>query len=232
MISSLMTGKLEKLEISVVGQSSSKFSAQVNPSSFKHGLSINYNGDQKNCDTDKATGTASSDLQFKDYGSEDVSFELLLDGTGGVGPMSSMFGPSKSVSDLLDELKTIIYKYDGTKHQPNVVELAWGKFVFECRLKTMSVDYTLFKPDGSPLRAKISLAFVSYTTVKKQAAEENKSSPDLSHYIEVSAGDTLPLLCQQVYEQPRYYLKVAEFNGLANFRCLEPGSVLIFPPLN
>jgi hypothetical protein len=66
----------------------------------------------------------------------------------------------------------------------------------------------------------------------KFSAQVNKSSPDLSHYIEFSADDTLPLLCQQVYEQPRYYLKVAEFIGLANFRCLEPGSVLIFLLLN
>jgi nucleoid-associated protein YgaU len=47
----------------------------------------------------------------------------------------------------------------------------------------------------------------------------------------VRAGDTLPLLCYQVYEDPSYYLQVAKANNLSNFRKLEQGTELFFPPI-
>ena len=46
----------------------------------------------------------------------------------------------------------------------------------------------------------------------------------------VLAGDTLPLLCQQIYGSATHYLQVAAFNGLDDFRVLEPGRELLFPP--
>jgi nucleoid-associated protein YgaU len=62
-------------------------------------------------------------------------------------------------------------------------------------------------------------------------AEENKSSPDLTHVRVVKAGDTLPLLTKAIYGSSRDYLRVAEHNGLDNFRDLTPGRRLVFPPL-
>jgi nucleoid-associated protein YgaU len=58
-----------------------------------------------------------------------------------------------------------------------------------------------------------------------------KSSPDLSHLVTVKAGDTLPLLCCNIYGSSVYYLEVARVNGLAHFRDLAPGMQLLFPPL-
>jgi len=47
----------------------------------------------------------------------------------------------------------------------------------------------------------------------------------------VKAGDTLPLMCYLIYGDPKYYLAVAEANGLGNFRSLIPGMAIVFPPL-
>jgi nucleoid-associated protein YgaU len=49
--------------------------------------------------------------------------------------------------------------------------------------------------------------------------------------VEVRDGDTLPLLCQRVYNDCGRYLEVARANKLANFRDLQPGTWLRFPPL-
>jgi hypothetical protein len=38
-------------------------------------------------------------------------------------------------------------------------------------------------------------------------------------------------MCQQIYGDPRYYLQVARFNGLKNYRRLAVGQELLFPPL-
>ena len=47
----------------------------------------------------------------------------------------------------------------------------------------------------------------------------------------VRAGDTLPLMCYRIYGSAGYYLEVAAVNGIDNFRKLEPGSRVVFPPL-
>jgi hypothetical protein len=47
----------------------------------------------------------------------------------------------------------------------------------------------------------------------------------------VVAGDTLPLLCFQIYQESKYYVEVARINRLDDFRNLEPGRQILFPPL-
>ena len=66
----------------------------------------------------------------------------------------------------------------------------------------------------------------------KIAREAAKSSPDLSHVRVVVAGDTLPLLCNDIYGSPQHYLKVAADNGLDDFRQLIPGQRIVFAPLD
>ena len=66
---------------------------------------------------------------------------------------------------------------------------------------------------------------------KKRVAKENNNSPDLTHRRTVKAGDTLPLMCYQIYGDSKYYLQVAEVNDLGNFRSLTPGQNILFPPL-
>jgi nucleoid-associated protein YgaU len=56
-------------------------------------------------------------------------------------------------------------------------------------------------------------------------------SPDLTHVRLVKAGDNLPSLCDAIYGDPQMYLKVAEANGIDDFRRLVPGTRIFFPPL-
>lgn len=95
----------------------------------------------------------------------------------------------------------------------------------------MTVDNTLFTSSGEPLRAKLQLEFDSFMTNEEEALRANRSSPDMSHLVEVRAGDTLPLLCYRIYRDSSYYLDVARHNNITDFRNLEPGSKLHFPPL-
>jgi nucleoid-associated protein YgaU len=63
-------------------------------------------------------------------------------------------------------------------------------------------------------------------------AKANLLSPDLTHLHTVKAGDTLYNLCQAMYESPRYVQAVARANNLTNFRQLQVGQTLIFPPFD
>src|SRR5699024_10761068 len=102
---------------------------------------------------------------------------------------------------------------------------------FKCVLKSASVKYTLFSSDGRPIRAKISATFEGFIEDELRVAKDSDTSPDLTHRRTVQEGDRLPLMCYQIYGDSKYYLQVAAVNDLTNFRNLEPGVQIYFPPL-
>jgi hypothetical protein len=168
--------------------------------------------------------------KFNQMPPSDLSFSVVFDGTGVVPKPAGSTLPD-DVEEQLEALLKVIYVYAGDKHEPNIVQVVWGSLLFVGRLTSFVTDYTLFKPNGHPLRATAALAFSSYMSIEEAKLEANASSPDLSHVVEVRAGDTLPLLCQRIYGDGRYYPAVARFNRLSSFRVLRPGMHLHFPPL-
>lgn len=53
----------------------------------------------------------------------------------------------------------------------------------------MNVSYTLFRPDGTPLRARGAVTFQSCTSEIQLAKEENRNSPDMTHRDPTCADD-------------------------------------------
>jgi len=203
-----------------VDTSRSAFEALINPVGYKRKLSIEYNKKQ-------TLGQPSATPRFSAIRPETITIEnLVLDGTGVVDGTGS-----RGVKDMIDALLAVIYQYDGKKHEPNYIRLLWGTFIFFGRVESIALDYTMFKPTGEPLRARVTLGIVGWMSATESALRANLSSPDLSHLVEVTAGDTLPLLCNRIYNDPSYYREVARINNLTGFRKLEPGMVLRFPPL-
>jgi len=195
------------------------FVAMMNPSGYGHDFSVKYAKNQ-------ALGQAGSETRFAGSQPEKLSLkELVLDGTGAVP------GTTKTVVQQVESLRAAVYTYVGTKHEAPIVQVVWGKLLFYGRVEGLKFDYTLFKPNGEPLRAKISLSFIEYTSTAEIVKESDQKSPDLTHLIVVKAGDTLPLLCARIYLDSGYYMEVARINGLSSFRHLQPGISLRFPPL-
>lgn len=197
-------------------------SVMINPAEFSQEYSIEYS-DQK------TLGQIASENKFSAINSDKVSFSLVLDGTGVVPTPSGT--AAKDVKTQITDLLGVVYEYDGETHEPSRVRLLWGSLIFFGRMTSMSTQYTLFKPSGAPLRAKVDLKFVGSMSKSEEQLVSNRSSPDLSHVVLVREGDTLPLLCASIYGDPAYYPDVARFNGLIDFRHLEPGAKLHFPPL-
>lgn len=191
----------------------------LNPDSLKMQRSIEYN-------TQQVPNTSAPSQKYKATPSDQLSFDIVIDCTGVV-------DANRTDMDIeIKKLETIIYTYNGKIHRPNYVKLQWGQNLsFNCVLTSFNISYTLFKPNGNPLRAKISMAFCQYispTTVEKL---EKKQSPDVSHIVTVVKGVTLPHLCQEVWNQDLYYIQVAKYNDLNKFRKLRGGEKLIFPPI-
>lgn len=221
------SGQLEKLEITacsvddggnLVIDEDDKYYVMLNPTKFGHKENTQFSDE-------KALGEIGNRKRYSSKGDEKIDLEIIIDGTGVVTDDASI-----TVETELAALAAM-FSYDGDVHEPKHSRLVWGTFIFFGRLENMGVDYTLFKPSGEPLRAKVNLSFVRFMTDEEESKAANRSSPDLSHLVEIRQGDSLPLLCHRIYKDSQYYMDVARVNGIDNFRALTPGDKLLFPPL-
>lgn len=199
--------------------SGSPYLVMINPDSVKWGRSIEYNEQQP-------PDSSSPSQKYKSTPSEKLSFDIVIDCTGIVDPQRT------SMADEIENLEEIIYTYNGSIHRPNFVKIIWGEGIsFGGVLTSFDTSFTLFAPDGSPLRAKVSLAFSEYIAPATVAIQDGDESPDVTHIVNVVQDMNLPQLCQQVWNDNSYYVQVAKFNGLNKFRNLQGISRLIFPPI-
>ncbi len=199
--------------------SGNPYTVMINPESLKWDRSVEYNEKQ-------APDSSSASQKYKSTPSESLSFDIVIDCVGIVD--SSRTDMSTEISSL----EKIVYTYNGDIHRPNFVKVQWGKdLVFKGVLKSFDTSYTLFKPDGSPLRAKVSLSFGEYSSPDQVAKEDGDNSPDITHLVNVVEGDTLPGLSQKIWNDNSYYVQVAAYNGLNKFRDLKGIDGLLFPPI-
>lgn len=191
----------------------------LNPESIKWQRSIDYNQQQ-------APDSSSPSQRYKSTPSDKLSFDVIIDCTGIVDP--KRVNMAKEISTLED----IIFTYNGTIHRPNFVKVQWGKdLVFNGVLSSFDISYTLFRPDGSPLRAKVSLGFAQYISPQTVKIQDQDESPDISHLVTVVEGANLPELCDKIWNTPDYYIQAARYNDLNKFRTLKGVEKLIFPPI-
>lgn len=226
-------GKLEKMlvlafadsakaESGGVQEADDVFEALINPESYTQSYKLKFSSGGQ------GHGSSGKQLKYEYSEPEEISVEFLFDNTGIIDGK-----PRDSIAADLKRFRQVLVEYKGDAHEPRHFKLVWGEnSIFKGRVTELAITYKLFRPDGTPIRATAKVTFKSSIEEQKRAAKENKSSPDLTHMRKVKRGDTLPLMCQQIYGDSRYYLQVAQLNRLDNFRALQPGSTLLFPPVD
>lgn len=118
------------------------------------------------------------------------------------------------------------------KSEPPHVLFIWGKtWNFEAVITSVATQFTLFQPDGTPIRASVTVGLTQIVD-HKLFPRQNPTSGAISGDIHVvSEGDRLDLLAARFYKKPTAWKHIAEYNGIDNPRQLRPGSHLIIPPL-
>jgi hypothetical protein len=196
-----------------------QYKAMINPDSITWQRAIEYNKKQP-------PNTSSPSQKYKNTPSDQLNFDIVIDCTGVV---------NSNRTDMKSEIATLentVFTFNGKIHRPNFVKIQWGQgFNFNGVLDSFNTSYSLFKPDGTPLRAKVSLHFSLYVAPKTVKKLDNSTSPDITHLVTVQQGMTLPQLCRNVWNDDSYYIQVARYNGLDKFRNLAGIETLIFPPI-
>lgn len=229
-------GELAKVEIRAFKdknytQPLGKFELPINPEQFSQSFKVSY-------DRQQAAGSQGTDPEFKVTKPEELVLNFTIDGTGVVPVKGQANAFHKDVTGQVEEFLKLVYVMNSETHKPNFLRLLWGNVSFgdqnsfDCILKDLTIDYTLFASDGKPLRAKLKATFLSYVEAGRRIREEGKKSPDVTHVRTVKAGENLPLMTHRIYGDQSYYLQVAKANGLVNFRRLRTNTNLQFPPID
>ncbi|NEQ10443.1 MAG: LysM peptidoglycan-binding domain-containing protein [Moorea sp. SIO4E2] len=230
----ILAYKVTKHEDKVIkGEFFGTFEAMFNPESY----SLKYENVYQKYQGINTTGRTARYSLSKP---QNLSLKLILDDTGVADYGALGFATASLVGNVLGtkdiyqqvnhflELTTYM---NGDIHQPNFLEIRWGDLIFDCRLQSVNVNYTLFNRRGQPIRAELDTVFKGDLEDSKRILLENKSSPDLTHTRTIKAGDKLPLMAQEVYGDSAYYIQLARANNVNNFRKLKTGTTIKLPPI-
>jgi nucleoid-associated protein YgaU len=122
----------------------------------------------------------------------------------------------------------------GGLHRPPLCRLVWGRYDFEdftWVLESLGQTFTLFLPDGTPVRATLACSFRQWRSDQVELKLLDKQSPDVAKTRTLVRGETLASLAAEEYNDPALWRPIAEANGIDNPRLVQPGQVLSIPPL-
>ena len=135
----------------------------------------------------------------------------------------------KSVEDLFRCCVPTEDSAQNKKAVPPLVQLSWGTIVsFPAFITSVQAKYTLFSPDGTPIRATCS---VSMEEMPGDPLGQNPTSGALSAQTvhKVIAGDSLASIAFREYGDPAMWRPLAEANNIDDPIRLPVGTVLIMP---
>ena len=130
----------------------------------------------------------------------------------------------------LMESKTRREGNNNRKVPPPEVAFEWGVFRFVAVITTMTQKFTLFKPDGTPVRASVQVTFTQHKDLEDYPNQNPTSGGgNIERVWRVIAGDRLDTIAYQVYGDATKWRMIASYNGIVNPLKLQPGQQLIIP---
>lgn len=184
--------------------------------------------------TYKATpvpGLSSPVMQFVNGEADQLSMELFLDDyTDPEGPTSRERKEPQPVMSRLRDISKLL-AIDSKLHAPPPVRFNWGPMEFTAIMEKLGRKVTMFRPDGTPARATLSVSFKEYRTLKQQLEAPRRESADKSKRRVVVGRDSLWAIAAREYLDPNEWLRIAVANDLDDPREIAPGDWLELPPM-
>ncbi|APR40106.1 MULTISPECIES: CIS tube protein [unclassified Paraburkholderia] len=155
-----------------------------------------------------------------------LSLELLFD--------ARMPGNRKPIDAQLGLLRGLCYNVDPAHSEPRYLQVKWGRMgwnghgYFAGRMSSLSIRYTLFERDATPLRATATLELVADGSLTLQSAKEQLLSPGEA-VVTVPDATPLPSIATSAagsLAKAPDYLEVAAENDLDSLDAIEPGQQL------
>jgi len=165
-------------------------------------------------------------VEFKKAGPQTLKLSLMFD-TYEQGEDVSL---STNTLWKLMEAKT---RQEGNKNKkvpPPSVSFEWGVFRFVAVITDMTQKFTLFKQDGTPVRAKVDVTFTQHVDTEDYPGQNPTSGGGpINRIRQVLAGDRLDNIAYEMYGDATKWRIIAERNHIQNPLLLRAGQQLTIP---
>jgi len=184
------------------------------------------------------TGRNVPKLDFTGGGSRSLTMELFFDTYEQPNKNDkdqTKSGDVRAYINQLWKLTMVDESLENTQTQrgrPPLVVFEWGpSWSFTAAITSLSVRYTLFRQDGTPVRAVANVTFQEAEDEKFQPGT-NPTSQALPGYKlrEVRPNETLAWIAYEEYGDAGEWRRIADENHMDNPLGLRPGQVLAIPP--
>ena len=177
----------------------------------------------------RSMGENIPDIQFAGGGAASLRMQLFLDTTSDGG----------DVRDVVNKVRTLMEVNPGltghssVKGRPPFVEFQWGQvWSFKAVITSVTERYTLFRDDGTPVRATVDLNLLQ-GELKDEKRPQNPTTVGRAGYKQwiVSEGDTIDWIAFTEYGDASKWRYIADINKLDEPDRLKPGRALAIAPL-
>ncbi len=165
-------------------------------------------------------------VEFKKGGPQTLKLSLTFD----------TYEKQQDVSKLTNQLWKLMEsktRREGNKDKkvpPPEVAFEWGVFRFVAVITDMTQKFTLFKPDGTPVRAKVDVTFTQHIDVDDYGGQNPTSGGGpVQRVRQVVAGDRLDTIAYEVYGDATKWRTIAASNHITNPLALRAGQQLTIP---
>ncbi|GGL14681.1 CIS tube protein [Nocardia jinanensis] len=170
-------------------------------------------------------------LQYVRGQAETVSVELFFDSTE-----EGTSAAAEPVTGRTDKFYNLI-KADRATHAPPVLLFSWGGTAFpgarrdgfRCVVTSVRQQFTMFAPNGVPLRAKLTVDLKEYKPLTLHLEELGFHSADHTKATVTRAGDTIGAIAYREYGDARAWRRIADENAITDPLSLRAGTVLRIP---
>ena len=118
-------------------------------------------------------------------------------------------------------------------NEPPLLEFRWGmsNVLQGMKFYLASVDatYTLFRVDGTPIRATCKLSLIEWSNPASRQNPTSGGVPGMESHLLID-GETLHSVAWARYGDPSLWRALAEFNGIDDPLRVPPGTRLLVPP--
>ncbi len=133
---------------------------------------------------------------------------------------------------LIKPIQLLVYKVP-LRNEPPLVMFSWGVILSKMSyIEELDIEYTMFRADGTPLRAEVDLTLTEYDISWMAALPMNPTSmTEARKTWVVTEGQTLDWIAYQEYGNSVHWRHIAQVNNLTNPRDLRSGQILKLTPL-
>src|SRR5262245_42943916 len=179
-----------------------KIPVQFNPEEYTQNREINYA-------QAAVPGLSAPILQFVNGNLQTLEMELFLDTyeehREGNKVLAQKFQDVRELVRKVTDLMNIMPE----THAPPVLLFTWASLSFTCVLSKVSQKFVMFLPDGTPVRAKLTVSFSEYRNIDLEAKEVKRETADFTKRYVVGEGETLSGIAGRLYGDPRLWRPLA-----------------------